>query len=175
MTVIQYVQYLLEQNWTKSRDGRVFDVPEPEIYTENEEQQVDYKRHDSAEIVDNGYMDTEPTDFAYAHERQTIRVGVDIRSKTRRIDGERIDGRRRTFGYRNTTPSTDQHGLQPGEAEPWGGLTGEVKKIINDHRKRHQEFDVILVTGISDTSGTTGVNSYRAKVDIEFRNFGVEL
>jgi hypothetical protein len=158
MTVIQAAEALLDQNWEKTITGRATDVPKPEIVLEQSVSKSDLKTQDYARIVDGGDMTFEPRGFGWTHQKIEADVTVELRSATRRIDGTRIDGRERMFGSR------------PGMSEPdrYVGLTGETKRILEDHRKGFAEFDLVLASTIRDTSANEGVNVYRADVDIAF-------
>lgn len=167
MTGVQYVADLIEGAWTPDRPGRAKDVPQPVIHTESDQQNVDTKRNDSCYVKDGGGQEVEPASFGWQEERRTTRVEVDLVASDKRVQGDKVDGRVRLLGYRNTGDSTDEFGLEPGEPEDNGGLVGEVRLILTNVRRGDREFDRIEVTGVNDVSGTMGANKYRAQVTVE--------
>lgn len=178
MTAIQHVYTLLDGGWTESREGRVLDVPKPEIHLENDQTQVDLGRHDELVVQDGGPVSQEPLGIGRDYEREELTMSVEITSAERRVQGAKVDSRARMFGYVNTGGTTDEHGLDPGEQEEHGGLVGEVKKIVRDAAGPGQKlgpFDDIFLDGVDDLSGTVAVNKHRAVVNIRLRDRTVEL
>lgn len=164
MTFIQAAEALLDE-WQESISGRETDVPKPEVVLEQSVSKSDLKTRDYARVVDGGDTTFEPRGFSWTHEKIEANVTVELRSATRRIDGNRIDGRTRMFG--------DRPGLN--EADRYVGLSGETKRILDEYRKGFAEFDLVLASAIRDTSSNEGVNVYRADVDIAFVQHASEI
>lgn len=174
MTAVQIIKYLIESNWQEARTGRALDVPEPEIHLENDEQKVDLSRHDEVMVKDGGPVDHTPLGVGYNYEREELTMSVDLKTADRRVQGDKIDGRVRLFGFVNNGNEI-QHGIPPGESEDYGGISGEVKKILRDNRGGQDRFDDIFVDSVDDISDTVAVNKYRAVVNVRLRDRTVEL
>ena len=170
MTVLQTWIWRFKNGWQESRPGREFDVPKPQIFKQNEEKNIDYKTQDSLIVRDGGSQDLEPQTFGWSEERQTTRMTIALRSADRRIEGDKIDGRVRMFGYTNESDSTDQYGLDPGESEDAGGLVGEVRAILDSYRKGVDGWDYVKTTAVNDLTGSVRVGMYRADIEVELVN-----
>lgn len=167
MTATRLVMELLDSEWTPSRAGRVLDVPKPAFFLENNNGKISLRTDDACEVKDGGDQDIEPNTWGWENERVSTKVEIDLRSADRRVGGAETDGRTRMFGYINTTGETDQYGLAPLESETAGGLVGEARRILSDHRKGLQSYDKLETTKVDDVSNTVGKNYYRAKVKID--------
>lgn len=171
MTVIQAVEALLEQNWVPSISGRYHDVPKPQFVREKDDVMKTLRHTDVAYVRDAGDEDHTPQGFGWTHENVEWVVAVELRSLDRTENGSSVNGRTRTFGYRNTDATADANGLDPLEAERWGGLTGEVKRILRENRKGVAEFDLVGDgLRVNDQSDMGGSNYYRADVVIPLTN-----
>lgn len=172
MTVVQLIEALLKQNWTKSISGRYHDVPQPLFVREKSQLQDQLRTQDVAYVRDAGDEDHTPLGFGWTHQTVEAVVAVELRSADRRVEGTTTDGRIRTLGYRNTTGGTDQFGLSNLESERWGGLAGESKRILLDNRKGVAEFDIVGDDlRVQDVSGNQGgTKYYRADVVVPLTN-----
>lgn len=176
MTVIQAIEALLETNWQASITGRHHDVPAPEFVQEQDEMQKRLRTQDVAHVIDGGDEEHTPLGFGWTHETIDAVVTVQLRSADRRIEGTPVDSRIRTFGYRNTTGEVDQYGLDPLEAERWGGLAGETKRLILANRKGFAEFDIVGdQLRVQDQSDLAGTGYHRADVQIPLTNIASEI
>jgi hypothetical protein len=156
MTAIQYVEYVLDEDWTEGVSGRNNDVPKPELVVEAEKNKrsVDVYDTDIIFVRDGGVANYEPRSFGWAQEDQLSIVSLDIRT-TGDMD---IAGRERLWGERETRDTSPNY----------GGLVGEVKRIFDTIRKGDDcNYSMIRVTEANDLSGETGAGIWRATVQIE--------
>lgn len=164
MTYLQAAEALLNQ-WEETISGRATDVPKPKVVLEKSVSQSDLKTRDYARIVDGGDTTFDPRGFSWTHEKIEANVTIELRSATRRLNGNRIDGRHRMFGERPGLNSADRY----------VGLAGETKRILDEYRKGFAEFDLVVASTIRDTSDNEGTNVYRADVDIRFVTHADEI
>lgn len=177
MTLTRFVEWMLATNWTEERpgDGRVKPVPEPRILRENKQRKKRGRTRENIVIKDGGVSSYEPASFNWAEENADHRVSVDCRAKDRKDGETRVDGYERLFGYRNTGDVTDAHGLAPGEKESWGGVTGEIRRILAGVRDGQSEFDLVNAFEVSDISNQMGRGNYRSVVEIRLTEYAVDL
>ena len=115
---------------------------------------MNIERDDVLLIRDGGITEIEPQSFGWVEERLVSRVTVDIRTTGHAGD---VDGRERLWGRRRS-----------GNVAPeYGGLTGEVKRVLDTVRKGDQEFDLIVNREQNDLSGEMGGQIWRATTEIE--------
>lgn len=159
MTAVQYVEHILDTNWSASVSGREVDVPEPELYRESAEnlRRVNLDQADVVFLKDGGITNIEPRSLGWTEERLVSRVTVDVRTTG---EAGSVAGRERLWGHRGTGT------LGANEAEDYGGLVGEIKRICDTVRKGDQEFDLIQVTEENDLSGEMGGQVWRATMTI---------
>lgn len=155
MTAIQYVEYILENDWAPNIDGRWNEVPKPEILREAtlERQRMSLDTADYAVIQDGGAVSYEGQGLGWTEEDVTARVTVDLR--TSGIAGK-VDGRVRLIGERDESNA----------AERYGGLSGEVKRICDKYRRGDQEFDLINGFEFNDLSSQMPGSQWRGTVEI---------
>lgn len=179
MTVLREVKVLLRDNWQTSRPGRKLAVPEPEILHEREVSQERTRTQDLVVIEDGGTVQHEPQSFAWSEERVDAAVTVNARASTRVVDrdnGVRRDSRTLLFGYVNESESTDQYGLSPGETEAHGGILGEARKILLEHRKIGVgSWDHLNPSEINDVSNTVGKNQSRGLIEVTPTEYAREI
>jgi len=176
MTEMQAARALLDSRWETSISGRSTDVPEPEIVLEKNVSQSDLKTGPIARIVDGGGKTFEPRGFGWTHQRVEADVTVELRTATRRVRGGlEQDGHAEMFGNRPSPTSVDSatvgdDGVSGIDTEPdrYVGLTGEVRRILEAHRKGFAEFCNVYSSEIRNESSAEGTNYYRADVDIRF-------
>lgn len=176
MTLTTYVRWLLDNNWTpdRSADGRVKDVPKPNIIRENRTRKERGRTAESVVVKDGGPTGREPVGFGWVAENLESRVSLDCRAKDRKDGGTNVDGYERLFGYRNDAEpgsGDDQYGLAPGEAESWGGIVGEIAYILASVRDGDQEFDLVNGFEYSDISNTVGRGNYRSVYEIRLTEY----
>lgn len=164
MTAVQYVEWLLDQQWTPAVTGRVFDVPKPSLGVQKEDVKKRLRTDDVAEIVDGGTTSYEPAGLGWGAENATARVSIELRTTNKRgndnLPPVEHPGRRRLLGYRNIGDATDDHGLGPGESERYGGLVGETKRILDGARRGDQEYDLVVGYEFNDISDRVGQNNF---------------
>lgn len=159
MTAIQYFETLLENNWTPSISGREVEVPKPKIWRESSAKQrkLNLDQHDVLILRDGGVTEISPQSFAWHEERVVSIVTVDMRTTGEAGD---VPGRERLWGYRG------KGSLAENEAESYGGLQGEVKRIIDTVRKGEHEFDLIIADSQNDLSGEMGGQVWRGTTEV---------
>lgn len=159
MTEMQAAKALLETEWETSITGRATDVPQPTVVLQQNVSQSDLKTEPYARVVDGGGKTFEPRGFGWTHRKIEADVTVELRTADRRIDGGTTqDGHQEMFGNRSGTSKPDRY----------VGLTGEIKRILDDNRKGFAEFCNVLSSEIRNESSAEGTNYYRADVDITF-------
>lgn len=146
------MKYLLEQEWTEDVDGREEPVPKPRIIQAEEVKRVDLSEGDVIYVKDGGITSKEAAGLGWNEEKQIDLVTLDIRT----IDAH--GGRERLEGVRDETTL---------EAEKYGGLVGEVERIVDEHRKDLAEYQLVEAYEINDISQEQGFGRYR--VDFELR------
>ena len=169
MTAVTWAHDKLQKEWSQSRPGRVVDLPPADDVTflkGDGQKKADGRVQDFVYVKDGGSQDPEPNGINWQAERRTTRLSIQVSTMDRRVQGTKVDGRERIFGYRNETDSVDQYGLDPGEGESYGGLTGEVRYIMDSVRKGEHEWDYILTPEVNDLVSTVGKNYYRASVEL---------
>lgn len=159
MTAVQYVKNLLENNWESAVSGREKDVPKPEIYLESAEnlRRVNLDQSDVVFVRDGGTTQYTPKSFGWAQEEYSSPVTIDARTTG---EAGSVPGRERLWGYRGVG------NLSANEAERYGGLQGEIKRILDEVRKGDQEYDLVLATAQNDLSGEMGGQVWRALTEV---------
>lgn len=169
---LQAAAQLLEEHWEPSIQGRTNDVPKPEITIGGEVSQSDLKTKDHARIVDGGDQSITPQGFGWTHEAIEAQVTIELRSADRRVRGDFEKGRTRMFGeyYGSTSHYSGSYSLPytGNGSERYGGLAGEVKRILDAHRKGYDTFDLVVATPFRDESAAEGQKVHRADVDVAF-------
>jgi hypothetical protein len=153
---IQYVHALIDANWTPSITGRVVDVPEPDIYIENDEddRRFDLALGDVAVVEDGGQATKDPRSFAWTEERKLEKATVDLRTSG---EAGAVSGRERLNGVRDSN----------NVAERYGGLAGEVERIVDGVRTGDKEFDLIEGHTFNDISAQMGSGTWRGVFEID--------
>jgi len=149
MTAIQYVENILREDWEREVPGRNKPVPVPEVVRESSEEhrRMNTQNSDYIVVTDGGISEIEPQSFGWQEEATTARVTCDIRTSQSR---ERLWGKRDDD---NNSPN-------------YGGLVGEVKRIVDTKRKGDKEFDLIVGFEANDLSGQMGGKVWRATFEI---------
>lgn len=159
MTAVQYAEYILDEYWEPSVSGREKRVPKPEILRESPEgyRKINLDRSDALMLRDGGITTIEPQSVGWVEERKVSRVTIDVRTTG---EAGSVSGRERLWGHRGIG------NLDPNEAERYGGLQGEIKRIIDKVRKGDEEFDLVLVTEQNDLSGEMGGQIWRGTSEL---------
>lgn len=148
MTGVQYVRNILKQEWQEEIPGRKHPVPEPYIFVEGQQA----SRHSPAQgdmitVLDNGPTQIEPQSVGWTEERIENHVGIDIRT---------VHSRERLLGHR------DDNNV----AEKYGGLSGEVKRILDMHRKGTEEYEYVFAGPFNDMSNEMGFATHRGRYEV---------
>jgi hypothetical protein len=160
MTVLQAIAYLIENRWQRDHPDRTNSLPSMNngvtVIIEEESGNERLRQKDVLKVADDGDQDFEPQGFGHTHDSVDARVRVECRTTDRNGMGS-LDGRIRCFG-----------GRDPGtlEAEGYGGLVGEVERVVDDVRSGVAEFNRVYVDRITDESATSGKGHYRGDVHI---------
>ena len=160
MTAIQYVQTLLDTRWEESISGREVDVPKPKLMRESAEnlRRINLDMEDVLLLRDGGVTSIEPQSFGWQEERLLSHVTIDARTSG---EAGAVSGRERLWGYRGVGD------LEPNEAERYGGLQGEIKRILDTGRKGDQENDLIYATEQNDLSAEMGGQVWRGTTEVQ--------
>lgn len=143
-TDLDFLAFVLEERWEPAIDGRQVDVPEPKIViaTTQEETRVNTATNDVIFVRDGGPQTFAPRSAGYTAERIETPLTVDIRT---------AEGRERFVGIRN----------ENNEAERYGGLYGETKRILETIRKGEAEYDLVVPPEWNDLSEDLGFGHWR--------------
>lgn len=161
MSALQYVHYILDTNWEPAVTGRDYDVPKPTIDLRQDQSQISLRGQDHINITDGGDEIHEPASLQYQEETVESFVTITIRTTHKPPSPPNVDrpGNVRFEGKRDAN----------NEAESYGGLRGEVKRILelDTHRLGDQEFDLIEASVWRDEAGQTGKNHYRGAWEVQ--------
>lgn len=128
---VEMIKREIEDRWTPKAsnvNGRRNDVPKPEhitIGSPQDDRRINLKAGDAVFIYDGGQPTIEPKSVGWIEERTESHVAIDCYSAH---SIERVEG------YRNDS----------NEAETYGGMKGEIKRILDVLRKGHKEFLYIV-------------------------------
>lgn len=175
MSALQWMRYILETEWVEGADGddpgvpgRKFPVPKPTMDIRVDESNIRLRNQDHINITDGGDETHEPASLGYQNETVESFVDVTIRTTHRPPDAPDIldvpyvenPGEVRFEGARD----------EDNEAEAWGGLRGEVERILKLYRMGDKEFDLIVGQTWRDEAGMTGKNYYRGTWSVALDN-----
>ena len=160
MTSLAYIEYLLDTEWTPGVDGRVEDVPKPSIYRRSAEnlRRVSLDQEDVLFIGTGGDRLVEPQSLGWTEERVIAKVSIDARTTG---EAGRVGGWERLWGHRGVGD------LDANEAEAYGGLMGEIKRIMETVRRRGEEYDIVNVVEQFDLSEEMGGQVWRGTTTVE--------
>lgn len=163
MSATQWTAYALDEDWEPRVTGRAVEVPKPVIVTEGEDSEASIKDRDVVVVKDGGTTNVEPGTLGHRENTQNSFVQVDIRTTDRNRpavpDATRSPGYVRLFGKRDNVANV---------AERYGGLVGEVTRILQTYRRGVNEFTRIQIEDVNDISSQSGVNHYRATLTVRF-------
>lgn len=155
MNYLEELRWLIEDRWQPDRGSRV-PVPQPEVLISRETQEQTLTVHDFVVIEDNG-GDIERTLTDQTH--KTFRTSIIARTASRRESGTYIDGEDRLYG--TFDPETR-------EQERYGGMTGEIEKILDDEIDGGPNFYVVIPdSGWQRMESEFGI--WAARLDVELR------
>ncbi|MFB6284581.1 MAG: hypothetical protein ABEK59_11760 [Halobacteria archaeon] len=177
MTSIQYVDNVLQNNWTSSISGRPHDVESIGenpgdvriIYGSDDEfRRMDLSNNDYLVLRDGGLAEITPKSFSWQEEDRISRVDVDIR--TSGWPNSNRPGRIALYGERGAG------NLNSNESPRWGGLVGEALRVLKTKRKGDQEFTIINASEADDVSEQMGGQVWRTVVGVrlEQRNISID-
>lgn len=152
MNKIEFVKLLIDQNWKADVTGRDHSVPKPRIVSSGEAKRTQLQNQDELYVKDGGNTTKETAGLEWEAERQTEQVAIEVRTI-----GDR-GGRRRLTGDVDDTTL---------ESEDYGGLVGEVERIVDVHRRGEGDYQAVIITEKEDNSDMMGFNKYRADIQIE--------
>lgn len=158
MTAVQFVENILEANW--SEDGsthesddsalpttfsREHDVPKPKVVRESssKHRRMDVSRQDYAVLRDGGVTSIEGRSVGGTEQRMVSLVDIELRTTG---EAGKVPGRERLWGNRDDN----------NDAESFGGLAGETLRCIEEEDWRAKEFDLVHATEANDLSGQYG-------------------
>jgi len=157
---LEFIEYILDNDWVEGADGdtpgvtgRDYPVPKPPIDVEMDVSQISVRNRDHINIVDGGDQTFEALGVGYTHKAADSFVDIQVRTTQSPPDMADVDrpGRQRFNGARDAN----------NDAETYGGLKGEIERILELYRKGHKEFDVIRATAWRDEAGLTGKGHFR--------------
>lgn len=145
----------LEADWEEMIAGRSEPVPQPKIIHRSERRE----RMTATDIleVSGGSRQSTPASVSWAAQRVDERVSLDIRTD---------QGSDRLYGVR----------LADGSSERYGGILGEVTRILDSHRKGYgTEYDLIDGYEVQNLDHQAGPERHRCVVEVEFSQRAVNV
>jgi len=135
MNYLEELRWLVEERWEESAEdveGRERDVPLPEVIVDRDEQRqsLDKKEYIVIEERTGGELQY----FLSQHRQNLFRASILVRAASRRWNGDYIDGQTRVYGEFDETERSH---------ECYGGMTGEIERIIELEMDGGPNFDVI--------------------------------
>jgi len=168
------MEYILSREWVEGADGdspgitgRVHPVPKPQIDIDEDTSSIRFRTTDHVNISDGGDEIHEAMDVGYQHESVNSFVTVTVRSSERPPNPADVNrpGRVRFEGWRD----------ENNEAEAYGGLRGEIKRILELYRKGDKEWDIIEATTWRDETDITSKNRFRGAWEVALDQRASEL
>lgn len=152
------IKSLLEEEWREDVPGREKSVPKPEIVLQapDNRRQVNLKKYDVIFVTDGGRPVVEPQSLSWREERIEETITIDCYS---RKDIERIEG------YRDENDNK----------ETYGGMKGEVKRILDKYRKGYKEYDLIKAETWIDMHAEEVGGIWRGQWDIQMIRNAVNI
>lgn len=154
---------LLDTEWIEDADkvtGRVRDVPKPKILAEKAVKRHDLSRQPLIEVKDGGAATKEPKGLGWHEEQKVAQLQITIQL----VDEH--NGEVRMNGYRAGPDGDADHGLDPYEKESYGGLSGEVERILDQNRKGLAEYQLVEAFELDDVSDQMEYGRYRVDVNV---------
>ena len=150
---IQLLTDTIDERWdgsASSVDGRRNDIPKPVNITAgspNDRRKVSLKQGDAIFVYDGGEPTIEPKSVGWIEERIESKATIDLYSAH---SVERVEG------YRN----------DDGDLESYGGIKGEVKRILDDIRRGHEEFLMVIPSVYRYMHGDEPGGIYRGQWEV---------
>lgn len=157
-TSLAYLQNVLQDNWNEDITGRVQRVPEPYILLESERSETRVSQYDGDVIFvsDGGPENITPKGVGWTHRESEANASIDIRTSV---------GRARLEGVRKDDNS----------AENYGGLRGEVQRILDSVRKGDQEYDLVDGYEWNDLSADVGYQFWRGTFEVRLTQVAQDI
>lgn len=157
-TALAYFETLLQNNWQASYTGRIQDVPQPHIVIagDADEARVTQQHEDVLFVRDGGAQSHTPRSVGWTERKTETLVTLDLRTS---VDRARLEGIRDSNN----------------EAEAYGGLRGEVLRILDTVRKGDKEYDWIDGTEWNDLSEDIGYGFWRGTWEIRLTQLADEI
>lgn len=150
---IELLTDTIDDRWIEdasSIDGRRNDVPKPvNIYAASpDKRKVNLKQGDAIFVYDGGEPTIEPKSVGWVEERIESKATIDLYSAV---------GVQRIEGYRDDS----------GDLESYGGLKGEVRRILDGIRRGYKEFLYIKPETYRYMHGEGAGGIYRGQWEIK--------
>lgn len=161
-TTLLYFETLLQQNWQAAYDGpkgtRIENVPEPKITIATDEsvKRLDPRRQDLLFVREGGAQSLTPRSVGWTEQRKENLVTLDCRTTENR---ERLEGTRDSNN----------------EKEAYGGLRGEVKRILDTVRKGDKEFDWVNGFEYRPLSEDMGFGNWRGAWEVRLTELAEDI
>lgn len=155
---LSYLQTLLDENWQEDVEGRVQSVPKPLIVLAGESSvsRVSQIDGDIIFITDGGPQSFTPKSVGWDHRETEALSTIDIRTQR---------GRGRLVGVRD----------ENNEGESYGGLRGEILRILDLVRRGDKEYDLINSYEWNDLSEEVGFQFYRGTWEVRLTQIAEDI
>ena len=157
-TALAYLQTLLEDNWQEDVTGRVETVPKPFILmaSDGARTRVSQLDGDAIFVADGGPQTVTPKAAHWDHRQLESLATIDIRTQRSRgrLEGVRDDNN---------------------ESERYGGLRGEVQRILDSVRRGDKEFDLIDGYEWNDLSEDVGFQFWRGTWEVRLTQVAEDI
>lgn len=151
MTNRRAIKNLLDTRWTADIPGRERSVPKPALIVSGGEKTHSLSNSNVIYIKDGGNTDRDPNTIGWDHEVVVDRINLDIRTSD-------------ANGGREAMSGVLVDGIN---SESYGGLTGEVKRIIDEVRRGVGPWDTLNLTPFDDISDDQGFGRFRVEGTLE--------
>lgn len=157
-TALEYLQTVLDNSWEPDVQGRFNKVPKPYLMlaADGSETRVSQYDGDVIFVKDGGAQQLTPKSVGWTHRETESRATIDIRTQ---------HSRARLEGTRN----------DDNESEEYGGLKGEVQRILDLIRKGDKEYDLINGFEWNDLSEDVGFQFYRGTFEVRLTQLADEI
>jgi hypothetical protein len=161
-TSLQYFEALLADRWQPTYDGpagtRSNDVPQPTIAiaTDKAAKRLDPRREDLLFVRAGGAQQLTPRSVGWTEQRTETLVTLDCRT---------TQSRQRLEGTRNGA----------NEKEAYGGLRGEVKRILDTVRTGDKEFDWVNGYEYRPLSEDMGFGNWRGAWEVRLTELAEDI
>jgi len=148
-----YLKNILADRWQESVSGRQQDVPYPSddrIKVQDKDRKTRHRANSDLLVLSKGTETKEPKGFGYTHRGRTATGTVQCKSSK---------GRERVFGTRDDN----------NDCEDYGGIAGEVERILDEVRKGHKEYDTLRAPEKTANSELEESGLWRCDVEFDLR------